>query len=113
MVMRSNKIDAERETLTSGDMRPGGNAAAALLGYVERFERLTEEVEVLNEDRKEVMAEAKATGFDTKILRKVIARRKMDSASRQEGDSLLELYEETLSSQEKAATQQNLAEGGE
>jgi uncharacterized protein (UPF0335 family) len=63
-----------------------------LKSIVERIERLEEEKAALSEDIKEVYAEAKANGYDTKILRTVIRLRKQDSAERQEQDALLDLY---------------------
>lgn len=108
MVARRPKTDstpptADAEKPTSGDLRHNlSNSAAMLLSYVERVERLTEEAEGIADDRKEVFGEAKATGFDSAILRKVIARRKMDPEARNEADALLELYEETVRKAEKA-----------
>jgi uncharacterized protein (UPF0335 family) len=59
---------------------------------IERIERLEEEKAALANDIKEVYAEAKGNGFDTKALRKVIRIRKMDSSEREEQDAILELY---------------------
>jgi uncharacterized protein (UPF0335 family) len=74
--------------------KSGHNSFAkdALKSYFERIERLQEEKDALSADMKEVYAEAKGTGFDTKIMRKVIALRKMDKAELQEMDDLLDLY---------------------
>ena len=69
-----------------------GFAKDALKAFVARVERLEEEKSALSEDIKEVYAEAKGTGFDTKILRKVIALRKIDKAERQEMEAIMELY---------------------
>lgn len=63
-----------------------------LRSFIERIERLEEEKKGIAEDIKEVYAGAKAVGFDTKIMRKVIAVRKMDQAERQEQESLLDVY---------------------
>ena len=63
-----------------------------LVQIIERLERLEEDKKAIVEDMKEVMAAAKATGFDPKIIRKVIALRKMDQADRQEMESLLDIY---------------------
>jgi len=63
---------------------------------VERIERLEEEKQALAEDIKEVYAEAKANGFDTKTLRAVIRLRKQDVAERQEREALLDLYMHAL-----------------
>ncbi len=74
----------------------GGIAADRLKTFVERIERLEEEKRGLQEDIKEVYAESKATGFDTKIIRQIIRLRKMDKADRQEQRAILEMYEEAL-----------------
>jgi len=67
-----------------------------LRSLVERVERLEEEKTALSGDIREVYAEAKGHGFDTKIMRKVVALRKMDSSEREEQDSLLDLYMSAL-----------------
>jgi len=74
---------------------PGGAttvAAERLRSFIERLERLEAEKAVIMADQKEVYAEAKGEGYDTKILRQVIRIRKMDRAERQEQEALLELY---------------------
>ena len=63
-----------------------------LKSVVERIERLEEEKAALAADIKEVYAEAKGNGFDTKILRKVIRIRKMDAAERSTEEEMLDLY---------------------
>ena len=63
-----------------------------LKSFVERIERLEEEKQGIAEDIKDVYAEAKGEGFDTKILRKLIALRKRDENDRREEAELLELY---------------------
>ena len=70
----------------------GGIAGAQLKSFIERIERLEEEKQALADDIKEVYAEAKANGFDTKTLRTVIRLRKQDSNERQEAEALLDLY---------------------
>lgn len=74
----------------------GGVAGARLKSIVERIERLTEEKEALQEDIKEVFAEAKGTGFDVKAVRKIIRLRKMDAEKRREEDEILELYKAAI-----------------
>ena len=71
---------------------PGGVAGDQLRAFVERIERLEEEKPVIADDIKGVYAEAKGTGFDVKILRKVIALRKMKPHEREEEDAILDLY---------------------
>jgi len=63
-----------------------------LKSIVERIERLEEEKKTVADDIKEVYAEAKGNGFDTKVLRKVIAIRKRDANERAEEEAILELY---------------------
>ncbi|RUQ61251.1 DUF2312 domain-containing protein [Azospirillum doebereinerae] len=81
---------------SAGPSDVGGIAADRLKSFVERIERLEEEKKGLQEDVKEVYAEAKGTGFDTKIIRQIIRLRKMDKADRQEQEAILELYKEAL-----------------
>jgi uncharacterized protein (UPF0335 family) len=75
---------------------PGGVAAEQLRSFVERIERLEEEKKSIADDVKDVYAEAKATGFDTKVLRQIIRLRKQDAAERQEQEALLDLYMHAL-----------------
>lgn len=67
-------------------------AAGQLKSLIERIERLEEEKAALTTDIGEVYNEAKGHGFDTKIMRKVVALRKLDKADRQEQESILDLY---------------------
>lgn len=70
----------------------GGNSQAVLKGYVERIERLMEEKAGVAEEIKDLYTEAHANSFDRKILRKVIALRKMNAEKRREEQQLVELY---------------------
>jgi uncharacterized protein (UPF0335 family) len=74
----------------------GGVSGQRLKAFIERVERLEEEKAALAEDIKDIMAEAKAVGFDTKTIRKVIRLRKMDKEKRQEEEELLELYKAAI-----------------
>lgn len=74
----------------------GGVTAEQLKSYIERIERLDEEKNDLSGDIREVFAEAKANGFDTKVMRQVLKLRKMDSNDRAEQESLLDLYMHAL-----------------
>ena len=67
-------------------------AADRLRSFIERVERLEEEKAVIMGDIKEVYAEAKGEGYETKVLRQVVRLRKMDRADRQEQEALLDLY---------------------
>ncbi|MGI9416057.1 MAG: DUF2312 domain-containing protein [Hyphomicrobiales bacterium] len=69
-----------------------GIAQGQLRSIVERIERLEEEKATIADDIKEVYAEAKANGFDVKILRKVVRLRKVDRAEREEEEALIDLY---------------------
>jgi uncharacterized protein (UPF0335 family) len=71
-------------------------AREQLKSIVDRIERLTEEKKGLAEDIREIYAEAKANGFDTKVLRQVIALRDKDLAERQEQEAIMDLYLEAL-----------------
>ncbi|WP_255834875.1 DUF2312 domain-containing protein [Kordiimonas sp. SCSIO 12603] len=73
-------------------VQAGGIAGEQLRSIVERIENLEEEKKGIAEDIKEIYAGAKATGFDPKIIRKVISLRKMDQADRQEQEALLDVY---------------------
>jgi len=75
---------------------PAGFAKEQLKSLVERIERLEEEKQALADDIKEVYAEAKGNGFDTKTLRTIIRLRKQDSTERQEQEAMLELYMSAL-----------------
>jgi uncharacterized protein (UPF0335 family) len=77
-------------------MAKGGIAADRLKSFIERIERLEEEKAALSADIREVYAEAKGTGFDTKIMRQIIRIRRMDKADRQEQEELLTLYKRAL-----------------
>jgi uncharacterized protein (UPF0335 family) len=74
----------------------GGIAGERLRSFIERIERLEEEKRVLAEDIKEVYAEAKGTGFDTKIMRQIIRIRRMDKDDVDEQETLLDLYKRAL-----------------
>ena len=69
-----------------------GFAKEHLKSFIDRIERLEEEKGALAADIREVYAEAKGTGFDTKIMRQVIRLRKLDKADLQEQTAILELY---------------------
>ena len=74
----------------------GGIGAERLRSFVERIERLEEEKAALAADIREVYAEAKGNGFDTKVMRQVIRLRKMETADRQEQEALLDLYKRAV-----------------
>jgi uncharacterized protein (UPF0335 family) len=71
-------------------------AAGQLRAFIERVERLEEEKSQIQEDIKEIFAEMKGTGFDTKAVRTIIRLRKKDAAERQEEEAILDLYKAAL-----------------
>jgi uncharacterized protein (UPF0335 family) len=73
-------------------MAKSGFAAGQLKSLVERIERLEEEKTALAADIREIYAEAKGHGFDTKIMRQVVRMRRLDKADRQEQEAVLDLY---------------------
>ena len=75
---------------------PDSVAQDQLRTFIERIERLEEEKQAIAGDIKEVYAEAKGNGFDTKVLRTIIRIRKQDHAERMEQEALLELYMSAL-----------------
>lgn len=88
-------------TLTSDDLdrlaaarpaRSSGFAKEHLKSFIERIERLEEEKATLTADIREIYNEAKGQGFDTKIMRKVVGLRKLETADRMEMEAMLDLY---------------------
>ena len=85
----------EETTQNTQDAPPqdtGGVAGARLKSFIERIERLEVEKKVIAEDIKEVYAEAKTTGFEPKIIRKIVSVRKIELQKRREENELLDLY---------------------
>ena len=74
-------------------------SAEQLRLLIERIERLEEEKKVISDDIKDVYGEAKATGFDAKIMRTIIRLRKMEKHQLDEQDALLETYRAALGMQ--------------
>jgi len=68
------------------------NTKQQLLQLISKIERLEEEKKNLSQDLAEVYSEAKANGFDIKIVRQVVRLRKIDAGKRQEQEELLDLY---------------------
>jgi uncharacterized protein (UPF0335 family) len=78
---------------------PGGR----IRSFVERIEHLDSELQELNEQKKEVFAEAKSEGLDVKILKEIIKLRKQDQDERDEHETLLDLYIRAIETEERAA----------
>lgn len=74
----------------------GTLAGGQLRALIERIERLEEEKQTIATDIREVYAEAKANGFDPKIMRQVVRLRKQDVSERQEQEAILDLYMQAL-----------------
>lgn len=70
--------------------------SSQLKSIVERIERLNEDKAAVAEDIKEVFAEAKGNGFDTKVLRKLVSLRAKDKAKLLEENAILDLYASAL-----------------
>jgi len=85
----------------------GGVEGGRLRSIVERIEQIEEEIRSLNDDKKDVYAEAKGAGYDVKILREVVKLRREDPDDRDERSSLLDTYlhaiETSAPQQEEAA----------
>jgi uncharacterized protein (UPF0335 family) len=81
---------------------PGGKIRA----FVERIENLDTEIQELNEQKKEVFAEAKGDGFDVKILKEIVKLRKQDEEERDERESMLDLY---MRAMEQSVPEENVA----
>jgi uncharacterized protein (UPF0335 family) len=63
-----------------------------LRAFIERIEKLEEEKRAIGDDIKDVYAEAKGTGFDPKVMRKIVSLRRLDKHKRQEEEEILDLY---------------------
>ena len=91
--------EAENPRAVPGDNSgeaPSSVAPEQLKSFIERVERIEEEIAGLRGDVKDIYAEAKANGFDTKVLRKIVALRKQDSDQRAEFAAILDLYASAL-----------------
>ena len=85
----SDVISDTSYRVTADELRP----------FIDRLERLDQEKKDLAEQSKEVMAEAKGRGYDTKVIRKVIALRKREPDDIAEEEAVLEMYKEALGMQ--------------
>ncbi|WP_457798086.1 DUF2312 domain-containing protein [Methylocystis sp. S23] len=70
--------------------------AGELRAFVERIEKLEEEKRAIGDDVKDIYAEVKGTGYDPKIIRKIVSLRGQDKARRQEEEEILDLYMSAL-----------------
>lgn len=73
-----------------------GIARDQLRAFIERVERVEEEIATLNTDKSDIYKEARAVGFDVKVLRKVVAKRKLETRVREEQDAIFDMYWDAL-----------------
>ena len=88
-----------KKTTSEPQVKANANIQAAsdeLRSFVERYESLESDKKAIADDQKELMAEAKGRGWDTKVMRRVIAERKRDAEEIAEEESVLELYRMAL-----------------
>ena len=76
--------------------KTGGVETTKLKSYIERIEKLEEEKTAIAADVRDVFAEAKANGFDTKTMRQVLKLRKLNHNDRMEQEYMLDLYKRAL-----------------
>ena len=81
-----------KQTSADKSMKSDAVNAGHLRSFIERVEKLEEERKALSDDIKDVYAEAKGTGFDVKILRKIVSMRRQDTDKRREEEEILDLY---------------------
>jgi uncharacterized protein (UPF0335 family) len=99
----NGSVAAAESSPTKDVFKESGTAASRQLkSFIERIERLEEEKKGIGDDIRDVLAEAKGQGFDTKVMRQVIRLRKKDAAERQEEEALLDLYLHALGMAEPA-----------
>ena len=70
--------------------------AGHLTAFIERIERLEEDKKTVADEIKDVYTEAKGTGYDIKVLRKIVSIRKQDKDKRREEEEILDLYMQAL-----------------
>lgn len=78
------------------DLTPDAATAAELRQFIERYEQLEAEKADVAQQQKDLMAEAKGRGYDTKVMRKIIALRKRKPDEIAEEEAVLELYKQAL-----------------
>jgi uncharacterized protein (UPF0335 family) len=94
--MAPDEIEGAELMLDKNPIATESVAGDQLKAFIERIERLEEEKAGIAGDIREVFAEAKGNGFDTKVMRKIIALRRKDFSERQEEEAILELYMQAL-----------------
>jgi uncharacterized protein (UPF0335 family) len=76
--------------------KPASDTGQRLKLYIERAERLDEEIKGLNSDKSDLFKEMKSDGFDTPTIKRIIKLRKMETHTRQEAEALLSTYMDAL-----------------
>ncbi len=94
MTAAAQKKEMQPEPIQATEV--GGVSGAKLKNFIERIERLEEEKSGIAGDVKDIYSEAKAFGFDAKVMRTIIKIRKQDTEARREQEELLELYKSAL-----------------
>jgi uncharacterized protein (UPF0335 family) len=95
----SHRHHQEHETMAK-EAETGGISGERLRSFIQRIEKLEEDKAAVGEDLKEVYAECKGVGFDTKIIRQIVRLRKMEVEKRRENDELLDLYKAAIGMEE-------------
>lgn len=90
-------------------MKTGGIAVDQLKSVIGRIEKLEDEKSGLAADIKDVYAEAKGNGFDTKAIKKIISLRKLDAQEREEQETILDTYLRALGMQPDLFDDENVA----
>jgi len=78
--------------MTTADTAPNANVKAVLKAYIERIESVNEDIKTLNDEKRDIFAEAKGNGFDVKVMKRVIQLRRQDANERAESDTILDTY---------------------
>ena len=89
--MMAKQPEAEHDSMHLGNAEVG-----QLRAFIERVEKMNEEIKALSDDRKDIFSEAKGVGFDTKQMRRAIKIRAMDRAKWEAEEQILDLYLSTL-----------------
>ena len=93
----------EEEDLIGGDGRKVSSqdnvvkaAAGQLRAFIDRIEKVNDDMKELQDDRRDIMAEAKGSGFDTKAIREILRLRKQEASAREEHEAIVDLYKSAL-----------------
>jgi uncharacterized protein (UPF0335 family) len=96
MAMGQAQVSSAHKISGDGSVAEASFAQDQLRALIERIERMEAEKAAIGADIKEIYAEAKSNGFDTKILRRIVNIRKQDPPERAEQEAVLELYMQAL-----------------